>query len=298
VLFGGRLGFQGAAVGDTWTFDGAEWRPKLDYVTSPVNGSRYALTPVMGWQAAEDLAVLEGGHLATVRNQAEQAWLWQQFPGPCQHIGFTDAAVEGQWVWTSGEATGFTAWGIGGGVQEPAGGTAENGACLSGGLGGDWADIPTVMLGNSDRGIIEIVAPLLSAASTYGTGCGTPALDFTPTSNPILGTTAGALISNAPTSFAGVTFGVSDTLVNGFPILPYNLVGVGMPGCYLLHSNEILGLPVAPVTASTLQFDAAIPSSSALLTHQFFIQAYALAPGANAAQVVTSNGIAWTIGNQ
>jgi hypothetical protein len=28
------------------------------------------------------------------------------------------------------------------------------------------------------------------------------------------------------------------------------------------------------------------------------IQAYALAPGANAAQIVTSNGIAWTIGNQ
>ena len=80
--------------------------------------------------------------------------------------------------------------------------------------------------------------------------------------------------------------------------LPFELSGIGMPGCYLHQSNEIFGLPVTPVTASTLQFDAAIPLNTALLTQHFYIQAYAFAPGANAAQVVTSNGIAWTIGNQ
>jgi hypothetical protein len=140
--------------------------------------------------------------------------------------------------------------------------------------------------------------PVIATATIYGTGCGTPPLDFAPTSNPIVGATAGALISNAPTSFGGVTLGYSDTTFNGLPILPYNLTSLGMPGCHLLQSNEIFGLPVTPVTASTLQFDTAIPYSSALLTQQFYIQAYAFAPGANASQVVTSNGIAWTIGNQ
>jgi hypothetical protein len=140
--------------------------------------------------------------------------------------------------------------------------------------------------------------PVIATATTYGAGCGIPALDFSPTSNPIIGTTAGALISNVPTVLAGVALGSSDMLFGGLPILPYNLASVGMPGCYLLQSNEIFGLPVTPVTASTLQFDAAIPLHTALLTQQFYIQAYAFAPGANAAQVVTSNGIAWTIGDQ
>ena len=136
-----------------------------------------------------------------------------------------------------------------------------------------------------------------STAVSYGTGCGVPALDFSPTSTPIIGTTTGALISNAPTSFGGVSFGESNTF--SFPItLPFELSGVGMPGCYLLQSNDVFGLAVSPVTASTLQFDAAIPFDPALLTQQFYIQAYAFAPGANASQVVTSNGIAWTIGNQ
>jgi hypothetical protein len=135
-------------------------------------------------------------------------------------------------------------------------------------------------------------------ATTYGTGCGTPALGFSPTSDPIIGTSAGALISNAPTIFAGVTLGTSDTIFNGLPILPYNLASLGMPGCYLLQSNEIFGLPVTPVAASTLQFDAPIPFNATLLGQHFYIQAYAFAPEVNAAQVVTSNGIAWTIGNQ
>ena len=147
-----------------------------------------------------------------------------------------------------------------------------------------------------DGGAPPVVYP--SSAVSYGTGCGTPALDFSPTANPIIGATAGALISNAPTTLAGVTFGVSDTLLNGRPVLPYSLAGIGMPGCYLLQSNEVFGLPVTLITASTLQFDVSIPYSPALLTQEFYIQAYALAPGANAAQIVTSNGIAWTIGDQ
>jgi glycine betaine/choline ABC-type transport system substrate-binding protein len=135
-----------------------------------------------------------------------------------------------------------------------------------------------------------------SSATSYGIGCGSPALDFSSTSNPIIGATVSTLISNAPTSLGGVSVGFSNTF--SFPVLlPFELSSVGMPNCYLLQSSDVSGIPAAPVTASTLQFTTAIPYSPALLTQQFYIQAYAFAPGANASQIVTSNGIAWTIGN-
>ena len=143
----------------------------------------------------------------------------------------------------------------------------------------------------------QIVPPTTGQATMYGLGCGTPALVFTPTANPIIGSSAGALIDNAPTPFAGVSLGASNTIA--FPVaLPFELSGVGMPGCHLLQSNEVFGLPVTPATASTLQFNATIPYSVALVGQHYYIQAYCFAPGVNAAQIVTSNGIDWLIGNQ
>jgi len=55
VLFSGTQG--NTPVGDTWTCNGTNWSRKLDFVTSPVNGHHYALTPPMAWPQAEALAV-------------------------------------------------------------------------------------------------------------------------------------------------------------------------------------------------------------------------------------------------
>ncbi|MFT4840994.1 MAG: hypothetical protein ACJAUC_003549 [Planctomycetota bacterium] len=139
---------------------------------------------------------------------------------------------------------------------------------------------------------------IIASATTYGAGCGTPALDLSPTSNPIFGTTAGAMIANAPTSLAGVMMGWSDTALAGLLLLPLPLGFIGMPGCSLIQSNEVFGLPATPVTASTLQFEYAIPTQASLLGEHVYLQAYCFAPGANAAQVIASNGIDWLIGNQ
>ena len=143
----------------------------------------------------------------------------------------------------------------------------------------------------------QIVPPTTGQATMYGLGCGTPALQFLPADNPIIGTSVGGLVANAPTPFAGVSLGASNTFA--FPIvLPFELSGIGMPSCYLLQSNDVFGLPVTPATASTLQFHATIPYSLALVGQHYYLQAYCFAPGANAAQFVTSNGIDWLIGNQ
>ncbi len=193
LMFGGWSGT--SALGDTWTFDGSEWRPKLDYVTSPVNGSRYALTPPMTWQEAENLAVLEGGHLATVRSQAEQDWLWSNFGPDDLWIGFNDEAVEGTWVWSSGEAPGYTNWNPG----EPNGNaTSDEDYCHlynSFGANGRWNDhySNTVF-----RGIIELPGGPVAEVTT------TP-LTTTATPSPVRDHAIAALPSGGALLFGGET---------------------------------------------------------------------------------------------
>jgi hypothetical protein len=164
-MFGGRTGHGGTILGDTWTFDGTEWRPKLDYHVSPINGNRYALTPPMEWPDAEALAVQEGGHLATVRSQAEQDWLWKTFGGADLWIGFNDLAVEGQWVWTSGESVSYTNWALN---QPDNQNSLQHTAKLWNSKGGQWDDDnPGVK-----SGIVELSRPrILAESSKVGTGC-------------------------------------------------------------------------------------------------------------------------------
>ena len=73
-----------------------------DIVPSGANGS---------WDNAENNAVALGGHLVTINDAAEEAWLRAIFGGETRYwIGFTDAAVEGTWVWASGEPVTYTNW--------------------------------------------------------------------------------------------------------------------------------------------------------------------------------------------
>lgn len=84
-----------------------------NWVQNPENGHWYAVTPAMDWASAERTAVDWGGHLATVRSAAENAWIYEQF---CQDsiggvwIGLNDRAVNGVFAWSSGELATFQAW--------------------------------------------------------------------------------------------------------------------------------------------------------------------------------------------
>jgi len=73
-----------------------------DIVPSGANGS---------WDNAENNAIALGGHLVTINDAAEEAWLRAIFGDQTYYwIGFTDAAVEGTWVWSSGEPVTYTNW--------------------------------------------------------------------------------------------------------------------------------------------------------------------------------------------
>jgi hypothetical protein len=214
VLFGGME--SATPRGDTWRCDGTSWRRALDFVTSPVNGRRYALTPPMTWPQAEALAVTYGGHLATVRSAAEQAWLVSTFTNPYLWIGANDIAVEGQWAWASGEPITYTNWNIG----EPNNlGLNEDAAVIEQGPpGGLWNDGQTA---SAFPGIIELpggsTAPVTATALT--TSAPPPPLAATalaplPTGGAVLfgGTTA-----NGPQPFSYTLSGSAFTPQFAFP---------------------------------------------------------------------------------
>lgn len=87
------------------------------WVTSPINGHRYALVSCGNWLQCERWAVAAGGHLATVRSAEENAWLVgtfhteQTFSG--HWIGLNDLAVKGQYLWSSGEPVTYLNWRVG-----------------------------------------------------------------------------------------------------------------------------------------------------------------------------------------
>jgi hypothetical protein len=73
-----------------------------ELVSSGTNGA---------WSNAENNALALGGHLVTINDEAEETWLRATFGSDIRYwIGFTDSAVEGTWVWASGEAVTYTNW--------------------------------------------------------------------------------------------------------------------------------------------------------------------------------------------
>ena len=77
-----------------------------------------------GWLEAKADAEARGGHLATVTSAEEWAVITNQFGSQLLGcwLGGTDAEVEGDWQWVTGEPWSFTWWG----PAEPNGGTAQN----------------------------------------------------------------------------------------------------------------------------------------------------------------------------
>src|SRR5881628_2529702 len=84
-------------------------------VVNPANGHSYYLLSQNSWSNAEAEAVSLGGHLATIRNAAEQEWVFSTFNayGGALWIGLTDRDEVFSFRWVSGEPFSYTNWGGG-----------------------------------------------------------------------------------------------------------------------------------------------------------------------------------------
>lgn len=118
----------------------AQVTAQINWTVNPANGHAYALTAPMGWAAAEAHASTQGAHLVTIRSAAEQTWIYQTFGTVGFWIGFSDAATEGTWTWTSGESPTYTNWCPG----EPNNASNEDFSNLSG--CGGWNDVEDTVL--------------------------------------------------------------------------------------------------------------------------------------------------------
>jgi hypothetical protein len=84
-------------------------------ITNPANGHTYYLLSQNTWTASEAEALTLDGHLVTVNDADENAWIFStfsQFGGISRAlwIGLTDAGHEGQFTWISGDPSTFTLW--------------------------------------------------------------------------------------------------------------------------------------------------------------------------------------------
>jgi hypothetical protein len=89
------------------------------------------------------------GYLVSILSQAEHDFLVATFGSSQDYwIGFTDEALEGTWVWTSGEPVAYTNWSPG----EPNDFWGEDYAVMNWLFDGTWNDLSE---GSSLQGIVE-----------------------------------------------------------------------------------------------------------------------------------------------
>ncbi|MBI5739336.1 MAG: PEP-CTERM sorting domain-containing protein [Nitrospirae bacterium] len=103
----------------------------------PYNGHEYELVSGATWTQAEANAMAWGGHLVTINDAAEDAWVFDTF-GYEHFIGLNDIAQEGRWEWVSGEPVTYLHWAGG----EPNNGNAANWVQINWGYDatGGWND--------------------------------------------------------------------------------------------------------------------------------------------------------------
>lgn len=269
----------------------------LTWFTNPANGHRYALTAPMPWLAAEAEAQRAGGHLATIRNRAENDWLFQTFGsvigqgGVRLWIGFTDQAEEGTWIWSSGEVVAFTAWASG---QPDDASNQDHGYLWETPLG-TWADEHGA---NSHRGIIEV--SVTASFSTFGLACpgsqGSPVLEAADGSLPIAGRSFVVELRSLPTGILNVVFGILGTsrTASGSLTLPFDLTTIGMNGCTLYVSTD--DAVALTNRAGIATWALAIPADVSLYGARIYQQGFVMDPGANPLGAITTNAGRATIG--
>jgi len=203
--------------------------PLSHLIVNPNNHHSYLLLDKASWKDSEAQAVALGGHLATIRNQAEEDWIFHTFGGYGgeQHllwIGLSDTAKKFHFSWSSGESASFTDWA----PWEPnnAGPHGEDYVAIyypnhsQRNQWNDWNNRTEDPIGLPMNGVVEIIpaAPIPPTVST------TPITAVTVTINPMLVITndSGSVELQWPVSAAGYTLEATTNLTQPFTMFGYS----------------------------------------------------------------------------
>ncbi|HXI70696.1 MAG TPA: C-type lectin domain-containing protein [Verrucomicrobiae bacterium] len=151
----------------------AHAHPLSPQIINPENHHVYLLLDAATWKASEAEAVKLGGHLATIRDQVEEDWVFKTFGsyGGQQHllwIGLSDTAKKFHFSWSSDESASYTSWAPG----EPNNvGNGEDFVAIyypnhdQRNKWNDWSNRVTDPIGLPMNGVVEIVPPEAAAAT-------------------------------------------------------------------------------------------------------------------------------------
>lgn len=236
VLFGGCDESIGAIYGDTWEFDGNDW-VEMTPATSPTPRFR----GMMEYDSGRSRVVYYGGFdgtnaLTETHEYAGNDWALQ----PIVVVPTTETEA----------LSGYD--------------SNRSRFVIFGGFGGSFLDETWEYAGDTN-----------GTFTLYGTGCdtasGTPALSG---SVPNIGGTLQLNFTNlGATQGLVVALGLSNTQWNALP-LPLDLAGIGLPGCGLLASPDLLEF--TPVTGGLAQYNLAIPTQATLVGTQLYCQGVVL----------------------
>ena len=201
----------------------AQARPLSPPIVNPGNHHSYLLLDTSTWKEAEAEAVRLGGHLATIRNPAEEDWVFRTFGSydGKQHllwIGLSDTAKKFHFSWSSGESSSYTCWAEG---EPNNAGRGEDFVAIyypnhsQGGKWNDWEDRTEDPIGLPMNGVVEIIPA----------GATTPVpLSVTANMNPMLVITndSGSIKLQWPVSAADYMLEATTNLAQPFTMFGYS----------------------------------------------------------------------------
>lgn len=239
VLFGGCNETTQTVYGDTWWYDGADW-VEVTPAVSPTPRFRFA----MAFDSQRSRTVLYGGFdgtdiLTDTYEYAGSEWVQIAIPGsPPSNSTETQHGYD----------------------------AARGRFVIHGGFGGSFSS-DTWEYDGTNNGLFTL----------YGQGCdivsGTPGLSG---STPTIGQTLTLTFDNLDNYFGVVVvLGLSNQVWNGIP-LPFDLSSVGLPGCNLLASADLL--EIAAASNSTATYGLPIPNQTSLLALSIYTQGIVLDP--------------------
>jgi hypothetical protein len=306
VLYGGTLGSTG--LSDTWEYDGIAWM--LRGTGGPPGRARMGMT----FDRKRNKVVLFGGESSsgTTRIFAD-TWEWNGTYWQ-EAFGVASPPPRGQTALAFDEVLGRSVLFGGFGSSSFADTWEWNGTDWKAQLVG--AKNPPAMSGHTmafdNRRARTLLFGMTGSTPptvhfweritvqdpqakwvAFGAGCtgtaGTPVLAPDAGQLPWIGEAFTTKLGNVPASALRVPFGllgVSKTNWNGIP-LPVDLGSIGMPGCTLFTSAELVATLSAPSGVAT--WTLPIPPEPAFVGSRLWQQAVVLDPGANVLGMSASN---------